>query len=211
VDPPGTPLLSGCSRRPGREVLPARCPLWTVSDLTAHLAATYQRFADQSDRARAGDLTASLPPDQLTSENLRAVRDFRGDPVPLGNRIRQVTCRSSVRQAVCVYSLIRPPRTGFRRMCCLSMAFTVVRESVRFVVGYTLGDALVRLGRVVVHLVLGQDGRADVARRGSARWRVPASAGPSRGGPSAAESAALDSRVLPTPAAPASRHAPRRR
>ena len=30
--------------------------------------------------------------------------------------------------------------------------------SVRFVAGDTLGDALVRPGRVVVHLVLGQDG-----------------------------------------------------
>jgi hypothetical protein len=29
-----------------------------------------------------------------------------------------VTYRPSVRQAACVYSLIRPPRTGFRRICC---------------------------------------------------------------------------------------------
>src|SRR4249920_1142183 len=36
--------------------------------------------------------------------------------VPLENRIQLVTCRSSALQAACVYSLIRPPRTGFRRI-----------------------------------------------------------------------------------------------
>ena len=34
--------------------------------------------------------------------------------VPLENRIRLVACRSSVRQAACMYSLIRPLTTGFR-------------------------------------------------------------------------------------------------
>jgi hypothetical protein len=34
-------------------------------------------------------------------------------PVPLENRIRLVTCRSSARQAAWVYSLISPPMTGF--------------------------------------------------------------------------------------------------
>src|SRR6266568_268395 len=47
--------------------------------------------------------------------------------VPLENRIRSVTCRSSVRQAACEYSLIRPPRMGFRRICCVSMPVTVAR------------------------------------------------------------------------------------
>ena len=45
----------------------------------------------------------------------------------LENRIQLVTCRSSVRQAACVYSLIRPPRTGFRRICRLSTPVTVTR------------------------------------------------------------------------------------
>jgi hypothetical protein len=37
--------------------------------------------------------------------------------------------------------------------------------SVVFAVRDALGDALVRPGSVVVHLILGQDGRADARRR----------------------------------------------
>jgi hypothetical protein len=55
----------------------------------------------------------------------------RHRPVPLENRIRQVTCRSSVRQAACVYSLIRPCTTGFRRICCVSTSVTVARGASR--------------------------------------------------------------------------------
>lgn len=40
--------------------------------------------------------------------------------------------------------------------------------TVVFAIGDALGDALVRPGRVVVHLASGQDGRADGPRRGSA-------------------------------------------
>ena len=36
-----------------------------------------------------------------------------------------VACRTSVCQAACAYSLIRPPRTGFRRTCWLSTWSTV--------------------------------------------------------------------------------------
>jgi hypothetical protein len=50
-----------------------------------------------------------------------------GDPVRLENRIRQVTGRCSVSQAACVYSLIRPLRTGFRRICCVPKSVTVAR------------------------------------------------------------------------------------
>jgi hypothetical protein len=35
-----------------------------------------------------------------------------GDLVPLENKIRQVTCRPSVRQAACAYSVIKPPEPG---------------------------------------------------------------------------------------------------
>jgi hypothetical protein len=41
---------------------------------------------------------------------------WTGNPVPLGNRVRLVACRHSVPQAAYVYSLIRPLRTGLRRM-----------------------------------------------------------------------------------------------
>jgi len=63
-------------------------------------------------------------------------------PVPAENRVGLLTCVSSFRQAAWVYSLIRPLRMGFRR----------IRRAAR------LGDALVWAARVVVRLVLGQDG-----------------------------------------------------
>lgn len=66
---------------PSRHALPTRCPPWTVRDLTAHLAATFQRFANLLDGARAGNLDDPFPPGHLTEENLRSVRDFSGDPV----------------------------------------------------------------------------------------------------------------------------------
>lgn len=66
---------------PARHALPTRCPPWTVGDLTAHLAATFRRFADLLDNARAGNMDSPFPPDHLAEENLRAVRRFRGDPV----------------------------------------------------------------------------------------------------------------------------------
>jgi hypothetical protein len=42
------------------------------------------------------------------------VDEATAEAVPLENRIRLVTCKSSGRQAAREYSLIRPPRTGFR-------------------------------------------------------------------------------------------------
>ena len=47
------------------------------------------------------------------------------DPVPLENRIRLVTCESSGCQAAREYSLIRPPRTGFRRIRSRSRSATL--------------------------------------------------------------------------------------
>ena len=65
---------------PAIQHLPTRCPPWAVRDLTAHLAATFQRFAGQLDKAKADDLTAPFGPGSLSRENLRAVEFFRGDP-----------------------------------------------------------------------------------------------------------------------------------
>ena len=56
-----------------------------------------------------------------------------------------------------MYSLIRPPRTGFRRICCVSISVTVA-WGVSGSSSDVLGDALVRPGRVAVRLVVGQDG-----------------------------------------------------
>jgi len=66
---------------PASWALPTRCPPWTVADLTAHLAATFRRFADQLAKAREGNLDAPFPPGHLSIENLRAVRQFRSDPL----------------------------------------------------------------------------------------------------------------------------------
>ena len=56
------------------------CPAWTVSQVTAHLAATFTRFADQLVKSRGGDLSRPFAVDELPAENLRAVERFRGDP-----------------------------------------------------------------------------------------------------------------------------------
>jgi hypothetical protein len=40
-----------------------------------------------------------------------------------------VTCRSSARQTARAYSSIRPPRTGFRRIFCVSMSVMVARRA----------------------------------------------------------------------------------
>jgi hypothetical protein len=82
----------------------------------------------------------------------------RGRTLCRSNRIRLVTCGSAVRQAARVYSLMRPPRTGFRWIRRLSMSVIVPRGGGTGVVGDALGDALVRPGGVVVLLVVGQDG-----------------------------------------------------
>ena len=68
-----------------------------------------------------------------------------------------MTFRSSLRQAACVYSLIGPPGTGSRRICCVDAGHGGA-GSVTFVVGDALRYALVRPGRAVVHLILSQDG-----------------------------------------------------
>ena len=73
-----------------------------------------------------------------SGERLRTLADAVGDaaraalqktqqPVPLENRIRLVTCGSSGYQAARAYSLIRPPRTGFRRIPSLSTSVIVAR------------------------------------------------------------------------------------
>jgi hypothetical protein len=56
-------------------------------------------------------------------------RDMPGDHVLLENTVRWVTCGSSGRQAAYVYSLIRPPRTGFRWICRVPMSVTVARAA----------------------------------------------------------------------------------
>ena len=56
-----------------------------------------------------------------------------------------------------MYSLIRPPKTGFGGFApCADVGHGGVGSDA-FVVGDALGDALVRPGGVVVRLVFGQD------------------------------------------------------
>lgn len=49
------------------------CPDWTVSQVTAHLAATFARFADQLAKSRGGDFSPPFAPGELAAENARAV------------------------------------------------------------------------------------------------------------------------------------------
>src|ERR1017187_2003284 len=65
-------------------------------------------------------------------------------PVPLENRIRLVSCRSSVRQAACVIRSLRD-------LLCVDVGHGGA-GNVRVAVGDVLCDALARLGRVVVRL-----------------------------------------------------------
>jgi uncharacterized protein (TIGR03083 family) len=65
---------------PGVASKPSLCPAWTVGQVTAHLAATFTRFAGQLAQSRRGDLSPPFPPGRLTAENLRAVAAFTGDP-----------------------------------------------------------------------------------------------------------------------------------
>ena len=61
--------------------LPTRCPPWTVLDVTRHLAATFHRYVELLRRSRTGDSRAPFKPEDLAEENLRAVREFSGDPI----------------------------------------------------------------------------------------------------------------------------------
>ena len=56
-----------------RDDQPTRCSPWTVRDVTAHLAATFQRFHRMLDQGRGGDFTPPFSPEELDAENLRAV------------------------------------------------------------------------------------------------------------------------------------------
>jgi hypothetical protein len=90
--------------------------------------------------AACSRLPARPEPDLTSPEHMRASR-------PARNRIRLVSCRSSVRQAACVYSLIRP----LRDLLCVDVGHGGA-GNVRVAVGDVLCDALARLGRVVVRL-----------------------------------------------------------
>lgn len=61
--------------------LPTRCPPWTVMDVTRHLAATFHRYVELLRRSRTGDFRPPFKPEDLAEENLRAVREFTGDPI----------------------------------------------------------------------------------------------------------------------------------
>lgn len=59
-----------------------RCAPWTVDDVTAHLAATFRRFADLLEQSRRGDLTPPFAPDELAARNQADVDAATGDPEP---------------------------------------------------------------------------------------------------------------------------------
>ena len=68
-------------RDPSAWELPTRCPPWAVLDVTRHLAATFHRYVELLRRSRTGDFRPPFKPEDLAEENLRAVREFSGDPI----------------------------------------------------------------------------------------------------------------------------------
>jgi uncharacterized protein (TIGR03083 family) len=69
------------ARDPSGWQLPTRCPPWNVTDVTRHLAATFHRYVELLRRSRTGDFRPPFKPEDLAEENLRAVREFTGDPI----------------------------------------------------------------------------------------------------------------------------------
>jgi hypothetical protein len=59
-----------------------------------------------------------------------------------------VTCGCSVNHAACVYSLMRPLRTGFRQIFSVSRSVTAAPGNITFAGPDALGYAMVRPGRV---------------------------------------------------------------
>ncbi len=93
-------------------------------------------------------------------------------PVPLEDSIRFLTCGSSGCQAAWVYSFDQAVENRFSADLLCVDAGHGGAGSATFAVGDALRDALVRPGRVVARLVLGQDrqqvclvGREDPAGR----------------------------------------------
>jgi hypothetical protein len=66
--------------RPELRSAVTRCAPWTGDELTAHLAATFSRFAEMLEQSRNGDLTAPFGRDALAAENHRAIASFIDDP-----------------------------------------------------------------------------------------------------------------------------------
>jgi uncharacterized protein (TIGR03083 family) len=59
---------------------PTRCEPWTVRDITRHLGATFQRFADMLEQSRTGDSSPPFAKEELDQQNLLAVDEFEGHP-----------------------------------------------------------------------------------------------------------------------------------
>ena len=92
-----------------------------------------------------------------------------------------MTCRSSVRQAACVYSLMRPLRIGFRRICCVPTSVTAARGAARSSSGARAGRCPGAAGPCCSAAGIRPGRRAGVPRRGSARGRGARGAGCRRG------------------------------
>jgi uncharacterized protein (TIGR03083 family) len=65
---------------PTLQSLATRCRPWNVRDLTAHLAATFARYAYLLEQSRRGDLSKPFEPEDLSAHNLRAVADMKAQP-----------------------------------------------------------------------------------------------------------------------------------
>lgn len=113
---------------PAIQALPTRCPAWSVADLSAHLAATFRRFADQLEKARAGDLAAPFPRSELTGEATGAATDLAAT-----RWRRWWTCTASC-------SACRSDRTR-GHACCRRPGADQVRDERRRAVSRSMWDS----------------------------------------------------------------------
>ena len=130
------PAPAGRQRPPGRHPGIFSRPARPARSVTQHGVTPRRRPAPAGRApARPGRAAASQAPPRprrrVPASHLHSVHRTNANPVPLENRIRPVTRGSSARQAACMYSLIRPPRTGYRRICCLSTLITAARGAPR--------------------------------------------------------------------------------
>jgi hypothetical protein len=96
--------------------------LAAMSEVRRFAAAGLAEAARRS-RRRGGLVIGAL---DETGQEKRGTATAGVKRVPLENRIKLVTCGSSGYQAACAYSLIRPPRTGFRWIRSRSRSVTVI-------------------------------------------------------------------------------------
>lgn len=147
--------------------LPTRCPPWTVQDITRHLAATAARFNAMLEQSRGGDLSPPFAPPELAEENLRAVREFEGDPIEtLRSQTEQFLADTSDPPEVMAHQL-GPIPVGLQQLFLLA-DLAIHHDDIAIAAGgsyrpsVAVVDALVSMGTVFGQQATGPDRWAEV-------------------------------------------------